>query len=246
MTSIEPAGRRATPKRGTNGFKPLPRQTLSGQIAEEIRTAILEHKFSLGAQLNEQELAEQFRVSRGPVREALQRLIQEGLVVSAPHRGVFVTELNSSDLADIYLARETLEGAAIRIVMQSERLFEVRRLLTRITEDMGEAAKRDDWLAITELDLRFHRELVAASQSPRLIRMYTTVQAETKLCLHMLIGGYRGSDAFIEEHRRLVALLGGDDVDQVLDELPRHFGDPSKNLNTANRRRDRRKKNKAA
>ena len=53
-------------------------------------------------------------MSRGPVREALQRLIQEGLLRSEPHRGVFVPVMSAEDIDDIYLAREALETAAVR------------------------------------------------------------------------------------------------------------------------------------
>ena len=124
-----------------NTIKRLTRRTLSGQLAEEIRQAILSGVFPLGSQLNEMELAEKFGVSRGPVREALQRLIQEALLVSEPHRGVFVPELNDRDLSDIFFVREAIEGSAIRRVMTSEALPEISLTLKRLVQPSTSAAR---------------------------------------------------------------------------------------------------------
>jgi DNA-binding GntR family transcriptional regulator len=195
----------------TNTIKRLTRRTLSGQIAEEIRQAILSGVFPLGSQLNEMELAEKFGVSRGPVREALQRLIQEALLVSEPHRGVFVPELNDRDLSDIFFVREAIEGSAIRRVMKSEALPEVSLTLKRLA-----------------------------------VRMYATVQAETKLCLLMLRGGYRGSAALVEEHRRLADIIASGNVAAAVDELPKHFGDPVRIMHKANAARERGSSSEAA
>ena len=60
--------------------------------------------------------AASFGVSRGPVREAIQRLIQEGLLRSEPHRGVFLPVLTVEDIEDIYLTREALESTALRCI----------------------------------------------------------------------------------------------------------------------------------
>jgi DNA-binding GntR family transcriptional regulator len=214
-------------------IKRLPRVTLSTQIAEQIREAILSAAFPLGAQLNEMELAEKFGVSRGPVREAIQRLIQEGLLHSEPHRGVFVPELTDEDLADIYYVREAIEGAAIRRVMRSKKLAELHRTLISVVKLMDKAVAREDWMRVAELDMEFHREIVSAADSFRLSRMYATVQAETKLCLHMLMGGYRGSKALIEEHQLLAKLISAGNVEAALTELTRHFGNPMEILRKA-------------
>jgi len=221
-------------KADSREIKRLPRVTLSVQIAEEIRKAILSGAFPLGSQLNEMDLAEQFGVSRGPVREALQRLIQEGLLHSEPHRGVFVPELTDTDLADIYFVREAIEGAAIKTIMARTDRKDVHRALTDVAKKMGEVVDGGgSWMQIAELDMVFHRELVEAAQSFRLSRMYATVQAETKLCLHMLMGGYRSNMALVQEHELLADLVVGDDVQAALQELSRHFGDPIRILRKA-------------
>lgn len=215
----------------------LPRQTLSGQLAERIRSEILDGTFPLGAQLHEAELAETYGVSRGPLREAIQRLIQEGLLRSEPHRGVFVPELTDADLTDIYFVRRALEIAALGRVMAGPDSADLARRLGAITDLMAAALAAENDRGFAELDLDYHQAIVEAADSPRLSKTYATIQAETRLCLHLIMGGYRGSAALVEEHRMLAGLIAGGDAEAAIDELGRHFGDPVGNLKKAKAKR---------
>lgn len=191
-------------------IKRLPRATLSSQIAEQIRDAILSGKFPGGSQLHEAQLAENFGVSRGPLREAMQRLIQEGLLYSEPHRGVFVMSLTQDDYSDIEFARHAIELAAWRRIVGSDKLMWIHKRLSRIAEDMEEAAREQNWRRVVELDLEFHRQVIAIAGSARLARAYATLQAETRLCMHMSVKGYMKNPALVAEHRQLAdALLKG-------------------------------------
>ncbi|ALN72647.1 GntR family transcriptional regulator [Aureimonas sp. AU20] len=221
--------------------KRLVRTTLSGQIAEGIRASILDGTFALGSQLNEMELASTFGVSRGPVREALQRLIQEGLLRSEPHRGVFVPELSPADLLDIYFVRRSLELVAMRRIMEKQDRRAVVADLSAITEQMKDALKREDWLRIADLDMQFHRRMVDEARSDRLSRSFATLQAETRLCLQMLMGGYKENALLVEEHECLARLIDEGKVDPALAELERHFGDPVRTLERANALRNKEK-----
>jgi DNA-binding GntR family transcriptional regulator len=212
---------------------PLQRATLSVQIAGRIRDDILSGAYPPGAQLHEVELALSFGVSRGPLREAMQRLVQEGLLRSAPHRGVFVPELSEDDIRDVFFVRATIEVAAVRRVVASDRRKDVARTLAGIADRMDRALKAGDRATGGEFDFEFHRTLVDAAGSERLSRTYATVQAETRLCLHRLMGGYRSSRDLADEHHRLARLIAEAPVDAVVEELQRHFGDPTTHLRKA-------------
>src|SRR6266511_439042 len=111
------------------------RATLTTQVAEQLRAWIRDGTLPAGTQLNEMDLAERLGVSRGPLREGLQRLIQEGLLNSQPHRGVFVPVINDEDLLDIYFAREVIETAAVRRIMAAAHSPRLSRMFsTVITE----------------------------------------------------------------------------------------------------------------
>src|SRR5918995_1911898 len=99
----------------------LPRATYASMVTERLRDSIVDGSLAPGSQLSEAELATRFGVSGGRVREALQRLIQEGLVRAEPHRGVFVPVLTESDVRDIYLAREALESAAVQHIIATSK-----------------------------------------------------------------------------------------------------------------------------
>lgn len=205
----------------------LPRVTLSTQIAERLRDEILSGVFEPGAQLNEMQIALGFGVSRGPLREAMQRLVQEGLLRSEPNRGVFVPELSEEDLRDVFFLRTTLETAAVRSILSRGNRKKVSRELTRIAERMHRAVSTEKWREGSELDFSFHRTLVDAAGSERLSRSYATAQAETRLCLHTLMGGYRNSRALADEHFLLAKLISDGDLEDILSALIDHLRTPS-------------------
>ncbi|WPZ33907.1 GntR family transcriptional regulator [Thalassobaculum sp. OXR-137] len=207
--------------------KPIEKVTLSTQVAERLRSDILAGAHGPGEQLHEVELALALGISRGPLREAMQRLVQEGLLKSIPHRGVFVVDLSEEDMLDVFFVRASLEEAAVRRLVSHGDRATTARHLTVISERMDRAMRGGDHTSGGDLDLEYHRALVDAAGSLRLSRTYATVQAETRLCLHRLMGGYRSRDDLAVEHFRLAELIRTAPVETILPELHRHFGNPA-------------------
>jgi DNA-binding GntR family transcriptional regulator len=202
----------------------LPRATYASMVTERLRDSIVTGSLAPGSQLSEAELATRFGVSRGPVREALQRLIQEGLVRAEPHRGVFVPVLTDADVRDIYLAREALESAAVKHIIASSRSEAAAEDLDRLVKLMAEAEAADDWESVGRYDLEFHSALVAATGSERLQRMFSTVISETRLCLGVLTAADARSD-LVGEHRQIAAMIRKRQSDEALAVLKAHFDD---------------------
>ena len=209
-----------------SGQAPLPRVTLAAQIAERLRADILSGSLAPKLQLNEKLLALEFGVSRGPLREAMQGLIQEGLLRNEPHRGVFVSALEEGDLVDVYVVRRALESAAVERIMNEGNRVAVSRTLHDIAERMDKTVRAHRWKQGGEFDFLFHRTLVDAANSKRLSKTYATVQAETQLCLHRLMGGYRSSEDLAAEHFELAELLATAPLPLVLQKLNQHLADP--------------------
>ena len=212
------AAKNSTPTR-------IPRATFASMVGERIRSDIIEGVLTPGAQLHEVELAASFGVSRGPVREAMQRLIQEGLLRSEAHRGVFVPVMGEDDIVDIYVAREALESSAVRRITGTTRAASAYKALDKVVRAMEAAAKAEDWKAVASRDLDFHTALVAAAGSPRLERMFTTVISETRLCLSMLTSAADARDDLVEEHRRISEMIRADDTVGAIAALTKHFDD---------------------
>jgi DNA-binding GntR family transcriptional regulator len=217
----------------------IERVTLPTQIADRLRAGILGGTYEGGSQLLETEIALAFGVSRGPLREAMQRLVQEGLLRSEPHRGVFVTEVGEEDLRDLFFVRAALETTAIRKIYESEGRARTADELNRIARQMDTAMKSGDRVSGGDLDFEFHKALVDGAGSKRLSRSYASVQTETRLCLHRLMGGYRSSRDLAAEHVRLAELIRTAELEEVLGELDRHFGDPAEVMKRVRTREQR-------
>jgi DNA-binding GntR family transcriptional regulator len=184
---------------------PLRAQSTPALIADLLRAEVLAGTFPPHSQLSEAHLARQLQVSRGPVREAMQRLIQEGLLRSERNRGVFVVALGQDDARDVYLARGIIEGAAAAIVARQvppEAMLQLQRLLDRLAASAG-----GPWTEVITHDLAFHQALIDAAASVRLSRMFRTLVAETRLCLLRLEPFYRDGTEVVAEHRGILDAL---------------------------------------
>lgn len=207
---------------GLDRLEPIERDTTPGVIAGRIRDRILDGTFAGGTQLGEARLASRLNVSRGPVREALQRLVQEGLLRNERNRGVFVVSLDEQDIVDVYRARVAIERAAVRaLVRRTDK--EVLGTLEALVGRMAEAARADDWDSCADLDLRFHEALVGSSHSERLQRMFSTLIAETRMCLVALEPAYASCRDLVEEHRTLLDALRRGNEREVTDLIERHL-----------------------
>lgn len=98
----------------TDFITPVEQESTPSIVADKLRQAIAYGELVPGTQLGEAELARRFGVSRGPLREGMQRLTQEGLLIAIRNRGVFVNTMNSDEIRDMYLAREAIERTASR------------------------------------------------------------------------------------------------------------------------------------
>src|SRR5690625_1872490 len=153
---------------------PVPRRLTAEIIADQLRSAIMYGTISPGDQLGEAELAGQLGVSRGPLREAMQRLVQEGLLRSERHRGLFVRELTADDVRDIYISRLAMERTACSLIMRGNRGEALARL-TPMLEQLVRAAESRDRVAMSDADQSFHQTLVSCSGNSRLERMSQTL-----------------------------------------------------------------------
>ncbi|OQO92321.1 GntR family transcriptional regulator [Saccharomonospora piscinae] len=213
-------------------IEPVNRESTASIIARQLREAIMTGSLPPGTQLGESDLAARFEVSRGPLREAMQRLVSEGLLRSEPHRGLFVIDLEAEDVHDIYWARSAIERAAAQRVVRGPDRERVADVLSDAVTAMAEADEQDDPTALSEADLAFHEALIAASRSGRLVRMARTLLIETRMCLSELQGTYgnQGVDERIAEHNRIIEALRDGDEDLLLTLLEAHMEDAVQRL----------------
>jgi len=118
------------------------------------------------------------RISRGPVREAIRRLEQAGLLLSIPRRGTVVVSLSAEDIEEVYTLRADLETRAIGRAtgrLSESDLTELQRLL----DVMQDAGAREDLPTLLEADIAFHCTIVTAAGWPQLLRMWESLHPRT-------------------------------------------------------------------
>lgn len=155
-------------------FPSLTQRSLGDRVAHELRVRIVGGELRPGTHLVEDTLAEQFDVSRGPIRDAFRQLEAEGLLESR-RRGVFVTGLTEDDVDELYTLRESLETLALSLAMrrvEPESWNEAQRCL----DEMLAAADRRDVGAFARADLEFHSQFYRLSAHRRLRSVWEQYQ----------------------------------------------------------------------
>ena len=215
----------------SNRLHPVVQETTPSLIARQLRAAIGDGELAPGQQLHETELSRTLGVSRGPLREAMQRLAQEGLLVGIRNRGVFVVEVTDEDVRDLYLARHAVERTAAALVIDRDPRGAADRLQESV-EAMAAAVERGDTSALTAADVTFHALLVSLADSPRLSRMHDTLMVETRMCLMALETRYASHSFRLEEHREIVRAVRDADADLADRLLTEHMRDAVQRLTT--------------
>jgi len=223
-TSGRAVTRKTSTDRAAHRLDPIAVESTSSIIARKLREAIANGVLAAGEQLTEAGLAQDLGVSRGPMREAMQRLAQEGLLTSIRNRGLFVMELTRPDVEDIYLVRTAVERAAGLLLISRgdpEDILELRSLLSA----MQQASDNEDSAALGQADLAFHEGFVALSRSTRLQRTHATLVTETRVCMRVLNQTYPDRDDRLGEHARIVEAIATGDADTMDRLLSEHARD---------------------
>lgn len=200
----------------------LPKRTFRQHIADRLRSAILEGEIAPGSPLVETALAEQFNVSRGPLREALRQLIEEGLLVTVPYTGTHVTPLSVTDVREIYSMRITLERFAFEQAWP-RRDAAFKRELRRRNAVLLAAIDAGDDAASIQAELDLHGFVFEASGHHLLQRTWASLRGRLQLywAAHHRAHGIRGPRR--DSHDDYVRIALGNDLQAMLDEVSSHM-----------------------
>jgi DNA-binding GntR family transcriptional regulator len=198
--------------------------SLRHQVIDQIINAIAQGHLKPGERIVEVELAQKFGISRGPVREALSTLAQDGIVEILPYKGTYVVELDKKEIWDIFMVRSLLEGFAIRRIMESEDRDSTTRQLWEIYYEMTEWAKGKPYNKMAELDMKFHETLVLAAGNHYLYKAW--VPLKYRVLLYFILTNekrYETFDAFLELHADLIRIMESGDTERAVQELDKHI-----------------------
>jgi DNA-binding GntR family transcriptional regulator len=189
------------------------RQSLESQAADVLRRQILQGELAAGERLLETPIAGRLGLSRGTVRAALRRLIEEGLVCHVPYTGYQVIDLSDHDLWELYTLRGALESLATRLAALRIEEHGVRQLRAAFAE-LTVAAQARDHETADRLDRELHKLIIRLSGHERLLDHYLRVENQFRVYIAL---SNREVDAreICESHRELVESICAGDAERA-------------------------------
>ncbi|WP_404474258.1 GntR family transcriptional regulator [Microbacterium aerolatum] len=193
-------------------------------ITAELRKAIFTGALPVGSPIGEVEMSSQLGVSRSPLRESTQRLVQEGLLTASPGRGMRVSVIGPEHVADVYDARLAIEAQAARLIIKTG-ASAVIGSIERAYATLVEASKGEDAVAIGDADIEFHRLLVDSAGSRRLSHYMSTLVIETRIASFSDPNGYTVRRSVSETYRQLLDALAAGDTSAAFAALEQQFAE---------------------
>jgi DNA-binding GntR family transcriptional regulator len=184
-------------------------RTLSDRATDRLREAIRRGQLGPGTRLVERDLAQQLQMSRVPVREAIRRLVGEGLATKLNHRGTFVYAPAEEEIEEISSLRVVLERFVMERVLERVRPEDMDRLRTIVDDMRGVAAQRD-FQKLYELDLQFHHTLWEIAAHSLLLEVVSNLRTRINLFLYqaaVAAGPAFDPTTYIEAHENLLDSL---------------------------------------
>jgi DNA-binding GntR family transcriptional regulator len=195
--------------------------TFSRQTEAVLRDMILDGSIRSGERLNEVALANALGISRGPLREAVQRLVGEGLLTVVSHRGSFVRTFERREVEELYDLRFALELAVVRLVTERATDQQVSDLLAML-EATAEQLSSDTGAAYPA-DRDLHSQLIVLSDHPTIAKATIAVQRQISLARSMSAKGPVRARQALDEHRAVATAIAERDADKAASLMRLHL-----------------------
>src|ERR1043165_3115232 len=179
--------------------------------------------------LDERQLAQDFGISRTPVREAMAQLEREGFVRSVPRRGVYVVRKTRSEVIEMITAWAALEGMAGRLITQNAKTEEIAALRKMFaTFENGEArAHLDEY---SEANIEFHQTIIRMSKNSVLTHLAENLFTHMRMIRRKTIGEQDRVERSIRDHINIIEALEARDTDRAEDLVRNHPARPAADL----------------
>ncbi|MCA3237884.1 MAG: GntR family transcriptional regulator [Curvibacter sp.] len=202
-----------------SAFSLSPR-ALYEEVAELLRQRIFRRELEPGSWIDELRIAEDYGISRTPLREALKVLAAEGLVTMKVRRGAYVTEVSEKDMADIYHLLGLLESDAAGVVASQANAEQLRELVSIHAELEAASADRESFFQINE---RFHLRLLEIADNRWRSQMVGDLRKVMKLNRHHSLLKSGRIQESLAEHRSVMAALQARDAARASQAMLQHF-----------------------
>jgi DNA-binding GntR family transcriptional regulator len=161
-----------------------------------------------------------YQVARPTIRAVIQQLMLTGLLRREANRSAFVPRLDTHNILDLFFVRTMVETEAVRLVTSRRARPARAEQAVRSLEAFSRDAK---WSDVVEADLEFHRAIVTATNSPRLLRVFALLEDEIRLSIAQLKPAYESAAALAREHRELLTAIEDGDQKTAVSVLRNHL-----------------------
>jgi DNA-binding GntR family transcriptional regulator len=208
----------------------IPRQSLTSAVAERLRDQIIRGQILEGAQLRQDAIAKEFRVSRIPVREALRQLEAEGLISIVQHRGAVVRALSPDDVEELFTIRALLEPELLKLSIPHLTNKDFAQADKTLRTYVRELKRADHVGAWGQLNWQFHSVLYSRANRPYFMSVLRNINNNGERYTRLQLFLTRGMDLANKEHRRLLELSRQRDVAAACELLRHHILDAGRSL----------------
>lgn len=202
-------------------IQPLAAVTRRSLVVDALREAILSGELPQGSKITEMDLVARFQVSRGPIREGIRELINEGLLFSQPYTGTYVTTIDEKTIAEAYGLRRVLEKYAFTLVWP-RRDTEFKRTLIHRYEALLLAAERGGAAEEMSAEIDFHSVPYEFAGDGLLMHTWRHVTRRMQLCF-ILHRAAPDSPNSVTMHERFLELALGENLQLMLEEIDQHI-----------------------
>ncbi|KIL40509.1 GntR family transcriptional regulator [Gordoniibacillus kamchatkensis] len=193
--------------------------SLSEQVYLSLKKQILKGDLPPGHRLIVMDIAKIYDISQAPVREALERLKQEGLIVGKTNKGSVVAEITHKEIRDIYELRQLIEGYALRETMKVMTPQDIE-FLEQILRDMKTAVDENDSYRLVELDMQFHGHFYKRSGNDLFLGIWDGIK--TKIMRFISVTNQDHSGYSIpNSHAELLGIIKSGNIDEAEHKLIR-------------------------
>jgi len=178
--------------------------TVADAVANELRRRLLAGEYASGQELRDTDLTAEFGAARPTIRAAVQTLVADGLLERGRGRSARVPSFTAADAVDLYRLRRPIELAAVRLIIETAPPLDgVQTALRAFTSLPDEVS----WDKVADADIEFHRAVLTAAGSSRLLRTFNEAGAELRLLIAQQRPAYRGARQIAAEHAVLLSAL---------------------------------------
>ncbi|WP_439630696.1 GntR family transcriptional regulator [Shinella sp.] len=200
----------------------IQRHSVANQVYFDLRNRILSGQIPQGERLVEATIARSLGISRAPVREAVNRLMEAGLLENRTHFGPSVVQMSTEKIRELYAVRNSIESLAIQSVTKRHSKDDIAelRLLIKV---MSDRAEENDLPGVVEAELVFHEALWRMADNPYIQKIAGLLFDHMRLALTIDNAAYGSLVDVAREHEPLVEAIETGNPDKATEALTRHI-----------------------